>query len=351
MLDGLAEPVEIEKPLPRNPSSPAATRGLSRRDLVTAPARLIRAAREEAYGQVERVVVERPLHPAVRYGVSQALVQGVAMARGVPAAQVIIDEWQIRTPQAPVPVLAQAGHDRYHDAERMIVRRVDSLPGAVVRDIARDFGEDGSELTRYLRWLRNRIEELGGEDYLPSIHLDLQGTLGRIYENRMGPMVGQLYAWQQAADPFPLRIEDPVVLDSRAAQIEVMSTLRDYLRIRRMTVQLVAGAWTNTFSGIGAFIEGEAAGGIHIKMPELGGIHDSVGAVLACRTAGLDALLGGSSAETELSARVLAHVALATQPELLLTKPGLGVDEAISAAQNEMNRIMAQIRISDESDS
>jgi len=55
-------------------------------------------------------------------------------------------------------------------------------------------------------------------------------------------------------------------------------------------------------------------------------------------------LLGGSYAETDLSARVAAHVALATQPDLVMAKPGAGVDEAISLVQNEMTRTLAWIQ-------
>ena len=54
-------------------------------------------------------------------------------------------------------------------------------------------------------------------------------------------------------------------------------------------------------------------------------------------------LLGGSYVETDLSARVSAHVALATQPDLVMAKPGIGVDEAITIVHNEMVRILAEI--------
>ncbi|MGC9333753.1 MAG: methylaspartate ammonia-lyase, partial [Anaerolineae bacterium] len=80
---------------------------------------------------------------------------------------------------------------------------------------------------------------------------------------------------------------------------------------------------------------------LHVKMPDFGGLHGTVEAVLACREAKIASLLGGSAAETDLSARVSAHVALATQPDLILAKPGVGVDEAVSLVQNEMARVLA----------
>jgi methylaspartate ammonia-lyase len=198
---------------------------------------------------------------------------------------------------------------------------------------------------QYTRWLARRIRELGGADYCPTIHLDVHGALGKICENNLGRVLGQLYALEQAARPHPLRIECPVMLDSRAAQIEAMKTLRDYVRVRKMGVQLVADEWANTLEDIRAFVDAGAADVIQVKMPDLGGLHNAVEAVLACKAGGVGAFLGGSCAETDLSARVSVHVALATRPDLVMAKPGMGVDEAVALVQNEMARTLAWIRV------
>jgi methylaspartate ammonia-lyase len=158
-------------------------------------------------------------------------------------------------------------------------------------------------------------------------------------------MLGQLYAWEHAARPYPLRVESPVIMPSRAAQIKVMKTLREYVRFRKMNVQLVADEWANTLEDIRAFVEAGAADMIQIKTPDLGSVHNSVEAVAACKAGGTGAFLGGSYAETGLSARVSVHIALATQPDIVMAKPGMGVDEAISLVQNEMTRVLARIRM------
>jgi methylaspartate ammonia-lyase len=226
----------------------------------------------------------------------------------------------------------------------MIVRRIASLPHALVDDVVGQVGRGGSELTRYIRWLAERIQALGGSDYYPTIHLDLHGALGQICENNAGPMLGQLFAWELAAVPYPLRIESPVILESRKAQIEAMAELRQFIRFRKMKVQLVADEWANTLNDIQAFIQSQAADVIQIKMPDLGSVHNSVEAVLACKAGGVSPFLGGSYAETSLSARVSVHVALATRPDLIMAKPGTGVDEAISLTHNEMQRTLAWIQ-------
>ncbi|MCK4451825.1 MAG: hypothetical protein KAX26_14675 [Anaerolineae bacterium] len=59
---------------------------------------------------------------------------------------------------------------------------------------------------------------------------------------------------------------------------------------------------------------------------------------------GVGAFLGGSCAETDLSTRVSVHIALATRPDIIMAKPGMGVDEGVSLVQNEMTRALAWIR-------
>jgi len=339
--DALCEAVEVTRPLSR--PEPPAGGGVSRRALLTAPARVLQAARGEER-PTERVVVRHPLHTAIRYGVSQALLGAVAATRQMTMAEVIVEEWGLPLPAAAVPIHAQSGSERYYNAEKMIARRVSSLPHALVDDIPGQVGKDGAEMTRYLRWLSQRIGTLGGDDYRPVIHLDLHGALGRLYDNQAGRMLGQLLAWELAAQPYHLRIETPVLRDSRQAQIETMRILREMAGFRKMTVELVADEWANNLDDIRAFVDAGAADMIQIKMPDLGSIHNTVQAVLACKAGGVGALLGGSYAETDLSARVSVHVALATQPDLIMAKPGVGVDEAISLVHNEMARALAWMR-------
>jgi methylaspartate ammonia-lyase len=156
-------------------------------------------------------------------------------------------------------------------------------------------------------------------------------------------VLGHLYALEKALEPYPLRVESPVILGSRQAQIEALAQLREYVRFRKMRLALVADEWSNTLDDIQAFLEAGAADMIQIKMPDLGSLHNAVDAVLACQAAGVAAFLGGSCAETDLSARATVHVALATRPDVIMAKPGMGVDEGIALVHNEMARALAEI--------
>jgi methylaspartate ammonia-lyase len=328
----------------RKTTASSDSEGLSRRALLTAPARVLQAAREDEEESVEQVTVERRLHPAIRFGLSQALLQAVAWTEGVTMAEVIAREWSLPQPWAAVRIHADSGHERYFHAEKLIVRRVESLPHATVDDPRGQVGAEGGELSRYLRWLTQRIKQLSGEGYRPVIHLDLNGALGKLYDNQPGKILGQLQTWELAVKPYLMRIENPVILASREAQSEAMAQLREYVHFHKMGVQLVVSAWANSPKAVQTFLSAGAADMIHIKMPHLGGLQHAVDAVLACQEAEVGSLLGGSAAETDLSARVSVHVALATQPDLILAKPGTGADEAVSLVRNEMARVLAIVK-------
>ena len=162
-------------------------------------------------------------------------------------------------------------------------------------------------------------------------------------------MLGHLYTWRMAAGPYPLRFEDPVLLEDRQAQIEAMWTLHDYLRLRKIEVQLVAGRGIETPADLAAFLAGPRPGSgppvdmIDLRMPQWGSLHNTIEGVLACRRAGVKVLLGGSPAESDVAARVAVHVALATRPDLVLARPGKEVGVAVGLVHNEMARTLAAI--------
>jgi methylaspartate ammonia-lyase len=349
VLDALTEWVTETRVTerPPAPSQPLVWPKMSRRELLTAPARLLSAVQAEDSAQAppptETVRVRRPLPTAVRYGVSQALLAAVACAQNRTMTEVLCREWQLPLPVQPVALHAQSGADRYDGVDRMVARRIASLPHGLADDLAAQIGEDGRLLTQYTRWISQRIQALADPAYRPTIHLDVQGALGTVFHHQPGRILGQLFSLQSAARPYSIRVESPVVMETRSAQIELMRQLIDYTNTRHIDVVLVADEWANTLEDIQAFIDADAAQMIQIKMPDLGSLSQSVEAVLACRRANVGAFLGGSCAETDLSARASVHLALATRPDLLMAKPGMGVDEAVSLAQNEMARVLAEI--------
>ena len=146
------------------------------------------------------------------------------------------------------------------------------------------------------------------------------------------------------AAPFSLRIEHPIDAGSREAQVEVYVKLRQLLADRRISVDLVVDEWCNTLEDIELFVAAGAADVIHVKTPDLGGINNTIEALLSVRRGGLAAYCGGTCNETDVSARVSAHIAMACGADQVLAKPGMGVDEGLMIVGNEMARTHALAR-------
>ena len=89
------------------------------------------------------------------------------------------------------------------------------------------------------------------------------------------------------------------------------------------------------------FADHRAGHMVQIKTPDLGGINNTIEAVLYCKARGIGAYQGGTCNETDRSAQVCVHCAMATQPDQILAKPGMGVDEGYMIVYNEMQRILA----------
>jgi methylaspartate ammonia-lyase len=277
---------------------------------------------------------------AAAYGLSQALLAAAAHATGQTMAGTIQREWGLEGPMAPVPIYAQCGEQRYENVDKMILREVDSLPHGLINSPAL-VGERGQTLVEYVCWVSRRILALRRRPgYVPVLHFDVYGVIGLVAEQRTDEIADILMAMEAAAQPFSLRVEHPLDGGSRAAQIELMARLRARLRERGSAVQLVADEWANTVQDIREFNRAGAADMIQIKTPDLGGLHNTIEAVLDCRDHGVLAHIGGSCCESDLSARASVHVALATGADQILAKPGMGVDEGLSIVANEMSRTL-----------
>jgi methylaspartate ammonia-lyase len=292
-------------------------------------------------GLVTEPMRNRPYASAILYGVSQALLDARAKASRRTAAEVIADEFHTGVSLRPVPIFAQCGEDRYLSVDAMILKQVDVLPHGLINNVTQLLGADGSMLTEYVRWLSARIRELrDSEDYQPVLHIDTYGTPGIAFgaAARVGEYLARL---REAAAPFALRVEHPMDAGAREAQIEVLCELRGVLSRLGSDVEIVADEWCNTLTDVRAFVDAGAADMIQVKTPDLGGLDQAVLALRYCVDNGVKAYCGGTCAETERSAQLSVHVAMACGAHQLLAKPGMGADVGLSIVRNEMARVMA----------
>jgi methylaspartate ammonia-lyase len=144
-----------------------------------------------------------------------------------------------------------------------------------------------------------------------------------------------------AVGELDLLIETPVLCASKAAQIDAFQAMRRKLRAKGVAVRLIADEWCNTLEDIREFADADAVDLAQVKTPDLGGIGNSIEAVLYCRKRGVGSYLGGSGNETEQSARVTAEIGLASGADFILSKPGFGGDEGLMIVSNAMQRALA----------
>lgn len=293
----------------------------------------------------EAITVDgKRLHTAIRYGVSQAILDAVAKATKRLMCEVVADEYGCTVSETPIPIFTQSGDDRYLNADKMIIKGAPVLPHALINNVHDKLGEHGEKLLEYVKWLRDRIlSKRTDESYNPVFHLDLYGTIGAAFGDfNFSAMADYIAKVEQAAKPFHVRIEGPMDCDSdRETQIKALSGLTAELDRRGIDVELVADEWCNTLEDIRLFADNKAGHMIQIKTPDLGGINNAIEAVLYCKEKGVGAYQGGTCNETDRSAQVCVHCAMATQPVQILAKPGMGVDEGFMIAYNEMSRIIA----------
>ena len=293
---------------------------------------------------MEAIEVEgKKLHTAIRYGVSQAILDAVAKSKHKMMAEVVAEEYGCTVSDEPIPVFTQSGDDRYNNADKMILKGAPILPHALINNVDTKLGRDGSILKEYVCWLRDRILKLRtSEDYMPIFHIDVYGTIGQAFgDDNFVAQADYLAELEEAAKPFHLRIEGPMDAGDREKQMLCLKGLREEVDKRGINVELVADEWCNTLEDVIYFCDNKAGHMAQIKTPDLGGVNNTIEAVLYCKERGFGAYQGGTCNEPDRSCQVCVNCAMATKPDQILAKPGMGVDEGFMIVYNEMNRIIA----------
>ncbi len=283
------------------------------------------------------------LHTAIRYGVSQAILDAVAKATKRLMSEVVADEYGTTVSDKPIPIFTQSGDSRYDNVDKMIMKHAQVLPHGLINNMQTKLGADGGILLEYVGWLRDRIAALRLDaSYRPVLHIDCYGTIGQAFgHDNYEAMADYCARLEEAAKPFHLRIEGPMDAGEREQQMIDLRELTALLDKRGIQVELVADEWCNTFEDVRYFADNRAGHMIQVKTPDLGSIHNTAEAVLYCKQKGVGAYQGGTCNETDRSAQVCVQVAMATKPVQILAKPGMGVDEGYMIVYNEMQRILA----------
>lgn len=284
------------------------------------------------------------LHTAIRYGITQALLDAVAKARKVTMAEVIQADYNTGLEITKRPIFTQSGDDRYMNADKMIIKGADVLPHALINNVKEKLGEHGEILLDYVKWLRDRIlAKRVNPEYYPIFHIDVYGTIGAAFNCDTVKMADYIATLVEAAKPFKLRIEGPMDVEERDKQIEALAALTAEVDRRGIEVELVADEWCNTLEDIKLFADKKAGHVVQIKTPDLGGVNNIADAILYCNKVGIGSYCGGTCNETNRSAEVTTNIGMACGALQVLAKPGMGVDEGFMIVFNEMARVEALV--------
>lgn len=292
----------------------------------------------------DRMLVNgKRLHTAIRYGLTQALLNATANSRKITMAEVIREEYDVAPgPYEPIPVFTQSGDDRYDNADKMIIKEADVLPHALINHVETKLGKNGELLLDYVKWLRNRIiERRANENYKPIFHIDVYGTIGIAFNNDIEKMANYMMTLEEAAKPFAIRIEGPVDAGEREGTMVALRDLTKALEEKGSKLEIVADEWCNTLEDIKYFADNKAGHMLQIKTPDLGGVNNVAEAIIYCNKKNIGSYCGGTCNETNISAQTTTNIAIACRATQCLAKPGMGVDEGYMIVKNEMNRVIA----------
>ena len=283
------------------------------------------------------------LHTAIRYGITQAILNATANAKRITMAEVIRDEYDVEKGKyEPIPVFTQSGDDRYDNADKMIIKEADVLPHALINHVGTKLGENGEILLKYIGWLRDRIIKYRkDENYSPVFHLDVYGTIGLAFNYDLDKMFAYLLECEKQASPFRIRIEGPIDTGDREGTMQYEKKLTAMLDNAGSKLEIVADEWCNTLEDIKYFADNKAGHVLQIKTPDLGGVNNVAEAILYCNSKGVGSYCGGTCNETNISAQTTTNIAIACRAVQCLAKPGMGVDEGYMIVKNEMNRVIA----------
>ncbi|MCK5780671.1 MAG: methylaspartate ammonia-lyase, partial [Psychrilyobacter sp.] len=208
------------------------------------------------------------LHTAIRYGISQAILDAAAKTNKVTMAEIIKKEYKTDVKIKRLPLFTQSGDDRKNSADKMIIKGADIMPHALINHVETKLGQDGSILREYVKWLSDRVLKLREDDnYMPIFHIDVYGTIGVIFDQDIQKQADYLATLEEAAKPFHLRIEGPMDLEEREATVDALSALTAELDKRGIDLELVADEWCNTLEDIKLFADKKAGHVVQIKTP------------------------------------------------------------------------------------
>ena len=284
-----------------------ASGAVTRRSLITG----FLAEEEAPAPHREDVTIERPLHAALQYGLTAALLQAVAGVNQVSVAELVAKEYGLALPDTAVPLQIALNDKNIQTARTILTTHVASLGYTTGKNNHKaTLGTNGERLQQHIRQVAAWLQTLD-KSFQPTLTLNLQDGFSDLFGNDEGKVLGALFGLEQAAKPFLLQVQNPVWHDSRKAQQNSLAKLQGYLAIRRMKLKLVADAWIDSLDDVTHFADPKICQMVHVELPRLGNLEAGITAVIHLKSRNLEVVLSGENNA------LTTQIALVTRPTYL----------------------------------
>lgn len=258
-------------------------------------------------------IEQRPLSPILCYCISRILHTALAALQSITVTELIAFEYTLPLQPSLAPIHLDLKGPVATPDSSILLTPIQSLGYKIPGDNPHEqLGPNGAKLQRFIRQMTDLIERETEQNYRPTIHLDVAGGLGRLFEDNAGRILGALYGLEQAAHPYSLRISDPVMADDLDKQIEIMRQLVDYIRLRGMTTRLAVRSPIRSLQDVQKLTELGAAHVLELSLPQLGTVQQGMRAIQTCQRSNVAVLLRDNGTDP----RFASHIALAAQPDL-----------------------------------
>lgn len=132
-------------------------------------------------------------------------------------------------------------------------------------------------------------------------------------------------------------------MKNKKEMIDIYRKLKDSLAKRHIDVGIAVNEFCNSLENTKEFVDSKAVNMIAVKAPDFGSLSNTIEAIIYCKNHDTKAFMAGTCNSTDIAARIVSHVALATNADQITGQPGMGVDEAMQITYNEMKRTLAII--------
>ncbi len=285
--------------------------------------------------------IERPIHAAIRYGISQALLKAVAITQEKSIVALVCDMAGIDLPETAVSLQSEINPQIPLNISTIVKNSVASVGYTTSgKNHEIELGKQGEILQRFARQLATQLKKTAAPEQV-AFYFRVRGGYGALCNNNLGKVLGLLYGLETAAKPFLVRVEDPILYRERDEQIKEIANLKSYLLMRKLNLELVAHTHVDTLADVKAFVAQKAVPMMHIDLGQMGNLDEAITAVHHCHQHNVKTFIGGTPDETPSAAKLTAQISLALQPTLALAKPGRLGEAGLATYYNQMQQDVA----------